>query len=80
MAKRTIKFYGKTSDCFSCNIYEDGKQLNVEEYDGYPPSFLGNDGIHLEIDLDTGQIQNWKKPSEEELREIIGDDCCWFSE
>ncbi len=70
--KRTIKFYAKTSDRFCCDVYEDGKQVNIETYDGYPPRFLGSDGVDLEIDLDTGQVQNWKVPTQEDLGMLIG--------
>jgi hypothetical protein len=56
--KRTMKFYAKTSDCFSGLICEDGKVL--KDIDGYPPLFLGDgDGVELEIDLATGQILRW---------------------
>jgi len=73
MAKRTIRFYAKTADCFCCEILEDGKSVSEEDYDGYPPWFLGDgDGVALEIDLDTGQVQNWKVPSEEEIRRLTG--------
>ena len=72
--KRTIKFYAKTSDRFNCDITENGQDVNAETYDGYPPLFLGDgDSISLEIDLDTGQIQNWKVPSKEDLIYLIGD-------
>jgi hypothetical protein len=71
MAKRTIQFYGKTADCFSCVIKEDGKQIG-KEHEGYPPLFLGSDGISMEIDLETGQIQDWRKPDEDEIEELIG--------
>jgi hypothetical protein len=74
MPKRTIKFYAKTSDCFCCDLYQDGVARTIETYDGYPPGFLGDgDGISLEIDLDTGQIQNWRKPTQEELQRLIGE-------
>jgi hypothetical protein len=65
--KRTIRFYAKTSDRFTAYLREDGLQVG-RAFDGYPPRFLGDgDGISMEVDLDTGQIQNWKKPEHEEL-------------
>lgn len=60
---KTFSFYGKTSDCFGGTIKENGKI--IAEIDGYPPTFLGYDGIELEIDLETGQILNWNAPNEE---------------
>jgi len=68
--KRTIKFSGKTSDCFNAELREDGKQVG-KDYEGYPPSFLGYDGIDLEIDLDTGQVLNWKKPEDKVLTNLF---------
>jgi len=43
------------------------------EYDGYVPDFLGKHGdyVKLTIDLDTGQVVDWKKPSDEELDELF---------
>lgn len=73
---KTLKFYGKTSDCFGMHVYDkDGKQLISSDrggYDGYPPNFLGHDGIELEIDIETGQILNWNAAkAKEELQELI---------
>lgn len=69
--KKTIQFYGKTSDCFGGVIKVDDKV--IKEMDGYPPFFLGDgDGIDLEIDLATGQILNWDAAKvEKEIAEIL---------
>ena len=78
------KFYrisGKVNDMFDCWIYdENGKK--IVEYDGYVPSDSGvgsGDTIELEIDIETGQILNWKNPLKsknfvEEVGLIQGDD------
>lgn len=62
-----ISFFGKTSDRFHA-IFSDSEGNNFE-VDGYPPKFLGSDGINMSIDLETGQILNWKKPSQDDLEE-----------
>ena len=71
MAKQIINIVGKVSDMFHADL-TDGR-----EYSGYVPKELGvgdqyGDYIELEIDLETGQIQNWKKPSDDDLDEIFG--------
>ena len=69
--RKSISFYAKCSDRFGCSIKEDGEA--VGRYEGYPPAFLGDphrDGINLEINIETGQILNWKKPSEEEISRL----------
>jgi len=69
----TLSICGKTSDsCMSVLAINDGK---VEyELNGYVPNQLGvggGDYIRLEIDLETGQILNWTKPTEEAITAFI---------
>ena len=58
---------------FSASLVEGGKQTGV--YDGYVPKFFpGNhfgDYVILHIDIETGKIVNWKKPTEKQLEEIF---------
>jgi len=75
---RTIKISAKCSDMFSAMLYEDGKATG--EMDGYVPRWLPNpsvdhygDYVELEIDIDTGKIVNWKKPTNAQLRETFKD-------
>lgn len=64
MAK-TISFSAKCSDMFNATLREDDRHA---QYNGYVPSFLGGgDYVQLKIDLETGQILNWKAPTEEDL-------------
>lgn len=55
-----------------CN--EKGGSLG--EYTGYVPDFFPGDHfgeyIDLEIDVDSGVILNWKKPTKQDLRETFG--------
>jgi hypothetical protein len=63
--KRVMQMSAKCSDLFSAFLFEDGKE--VGEYHGYVPNFMPEqhygDYVELKIDVDTGQILNWQKPS-----------------
>jgi hypothetical protein len=55
---------------FSAHLLKDGRVIG--QYEGYVPEFMpGNhfgDYIELEIDIETGKIINWIKPSDEQLK------------
>lgn len=73
MEAKIIKFCAKCSDMFSATIHDkDGKKLF--EYDGYVPDFFPDehygDYVILDIDLETGKILNWKKPTQEDIDEL----------
>lgn len=66
----TIRISGKTSDlCHTSLIDEKGKI--VAEKESYVPDFMPGehygDYIDLVIDVKTGVIKNWKKPSQKKL-------------
>jgi len=66
----TVKVCGKTSDlCHVCLVDEAGKV--VSERDGYVPDYFPGqhygDYLILDIDVETGVIKNWKKPSQKKL-------------
>ncbi|MCB0385371.1 MAG: hypothetical protein KDD43_08265 [Bdellovibrionales bacterium] len=66
----TLKISAKASDCFWGAILDDeGNQ--VGEYDGYVPDFFPGDHcgdyVELEIDIKTGRITNWKRPTKKDL-------------
>lgn len=65
---RTIQICAKCSDMFSAS-FNDGE--NVKNYEGYVPDFFPDqhwgDYVILKIDIDTGKILNWKKPTEKDL-------------
>jgi hypothetical protein len=81
-ATKTVKVYAKTlkicckvSDTFSAQLVDqDGEEIHSQD-DGYVPGFMPGDHygdyVILDVDLDTGQIVNWKKPSSEEIEEWI---------
>ena len=71
--KREIRISAKCSDLFSASLFNNGHHKG--DYDGYVPKFFPGehygDYVTLNIDLDTGKILNWKKPSEKQLKEIF---------
>ncbi len=74
MHPTTITICGKTSDLFTASIHnQDGSTLGT--YEGYVPDFFPGehygDYIILEIELATGQILNWKKPTAKEIKKTF---------
>jgi hypothetical protein len=67
--KRVLKITAKTSDRFCAELFRDGEEIAF--HDGYVPDFMPGhhygDYVELEIDVDTGQILNWKVPTDKEL-------------
>jgi len=63
-----IKFCAKCSDMFSASL-NDGQ--TIKNYEGYVPDFFPDqhwgDYVIFEIDIDTGKILNWKKPTSKDL-------------
>jgi len=74
---KILKICAKCSDMFSASLIEDGK--NVGNYYGYVPEFFPGDCgdyIVLEIDIDTGQIKNWRKPTKKQLQKHFNSKIC----
>ena len=73
MSKQVIQISAKCSDMFSASLIKDGKE--VADYSGYVPDFFPGkhygDYVTLDIDVETGQILNWKAPSQDQLDEIF---------
>lgn len=74
-----IRLHMKVCDSFnSCLVDAQGEE--VSEYEGYVPDFFPGDHygdyLILNIDLETGQIKNWRKPTAEQIEALIagGDD------
>ena len=65
-----IDISAKCSDMFSA-VLSDGKEF-VGEYNGYVPGFFPGehygDYVMLKIDTETGQILNWRKPTQKDLK------------
>jgi len=71
---KVIHMSAKCSDMFGAILFVDGKQVGKDYSDYVPDFFPGRhfgDYVELEIDVDTGKILNWKKPTEDQLDEIF---------
>jgi hypothetical protein len=71
---KVIEIVGKTSDM--CHVtFKTADGVKVGERDGYVPDFMPGqhfgDYIQLDIDIETGQILNWVKPTQKELKGSI---------
>ena len=72
-----IRLHMKVCDSFnSCLVDAQGEE--VAEHDGYVPDFFPGehygDYLILNIDLETGQIKNWIKPTAGDLEKLIAPD------
>jgi hypothetical protein len=79
--KHIIRVSAKCSDLFSALLLstEEGKKQEfVGQYDGYVPDWMPGehwgDYVILDIDVDTGVIVNWKKPTKAQLNKTFGGD------
>jgi len=74
--KRILRICAKCSDLFSATLLENDKE--VAKHDGYVPNFMPEehygDYVELDIDIDTGQIVNWKVPTKKELKEQLNNE------
>jgi hypothetical protein len=72
----TISFSAKCSDMFGANFF-DAKGNEVASYNGYVPDFMPGqhfgDYVQLDIDLPTGQINNWKAPTLQQVNDTLED-------
>ena len=69
-----IKVCAKCSDMFGATLIDDTGKIKGE-IDNYVPDWFPNpkeehygDYVQLEIDVETGQILNWKKPTAAQLK------------
>lgn len=64
----------KVSDEFHAML-ENAKGEEIGTYDGYVPDFFPDDHygdyVILSLDLETGKVLNWKKPTKEQLDEFL---------
>ena len=70
-----INICAKCSDMFSAHLIDDDGKVKGEAYDGYVPGWMpcdnGGDYVTLSIDVATGKILNWKRPTRKELAETF---------
>lgn len=72
---KTLKLHLKVCDRFTATLESESGRTLKDHDDGYVPSFMPGehygDYVILDIDIDTGQITNWKVPSAVEIQEWI---------
>lgn len=70
---KIITMSAKCSDLFDAYLLNDSKLLG--EYTGYVPDFFPGehfgDYVIFDIDIETGKILNWKKPTNKQLKETF---------
>jgi len=70
---KEIRISCKVSDMFYASLVDkSGNELG--SYDGYVPEIIPGgygDYVELNIDIETGKITNWKKPSIEEIKKTF---------
>jgi len=75
---KTLEIHLTVADRFHARLMSATGTEIYEQDDGYVPDFMPGehygDYVLLDIDVDTGQITNWKKPSVEQIQEWIKDD------
>ena len=73
MSKQVISINAKCSDGFDAILINNGHVKG--EYTGYVPDWMPGqhygDYVDLRIDIETGRILNWKKPTAAQLKETF---------
>ena len=76
---KTLKLHLKVCDQFTASLENGaGTELHSQD-DGYVPAFMPEqhygDYVILDIDIDSGQITNWQKPTADQIQNwISGED------
>lgn len=72
---KTLRICCKVSDRFTYAIDDAQGDEIYSQYDGYVPDFMPGDHygdyVILDIDLDTGVVTNWKKPTAAQIEAAI---------
>lgn len=70
-----IEIVMKVRDTFSAAILDENSKLLGEQEDVYVPGFMPGehygDYLMLKIDLDTGQVVDWRAPTSEEIERFL---------
>ena len=71
---KTLKIQCKVRDEFTAALL-DANGETLTDYEGYVPGFMPGehygDYLFLDIDVDTGVITNWKKPTPKQIEDFI---------
>lgn len=74
---KSMEIFAKVKDMLNAKMY-DKEGNEIYEHDEYVSDFMpGNhfgDYLILNIDIENGNVLNWKKPTEEELFEFMRGD------
>lgn len=72
---RELRIYIKVCDNFTAALHDQDGTVICEQDQDYVPSFMPGehfgDYLILNIDIETGQITNWKKPSVTDISEWV---------
>ena len=71
---KTISICAKCSDNCDIEYFDENKKFVGQRGDYVPEFFPGKhwgDFIMLEIDIETGVILNWEKPTQKQLKDSI---------
>lgn len=72
---KTMHIHVKCSDRFSYSLKDAQGDIVHDQDDGYVPDFMPGqhygDYIILDVDLETGQVLNWKKPQASQIQEAM---------
>lgn len=62
-----LKIFAHCKDSCEILVYDENDE-EIASYDGYPPDFLNEHGaVALKIDIASGTIMDWKKPTSVEI-------------
>ena len=71
---RTMCLCLKVCSEFACDIL-DQDNICIGQYEGGVPGFFpgdhGGDYVELDINLDTGMVENWKVPTAEQIEKLL---------
>lgn len=74
---KTLSLYLKVSDQFTARLLDQNGEEIFDQEDGYVPGFMPGehfgDYVILEIDIDTGKINNWKPVTAEDIHTWISE-------
>jgi len=72
---KTLSIHMKVADQFSARLLDQDGDVIHDQEDGYVPGFMPGehygDYVILDIDIDTGQITNWKKIKASDIQDWI---------
>lgn len=72
---KTLCLHLKVRDEFTAELLDQDGATIFDQEDGYVPGFMPGehfgDYVILHIDIDTGQIINWTKPTAEDIQKWI---------